>query len=614
LTHELKESKIPSDSKEDKTKKKDETSKSRKILLWSFVALFIILFLVSNHIYIKKDVGPKDTDNHIIRAITYYNMLTGDRRGVKHPPQYPPGVYIISMPFFKAMGVSLESARISQSIFVIIFLLAMFGIGCELGGYWSGVVVMALSASSPHILRNSRLYYLDFPLAAICALSFYLLLKTDNYRNRKYSILFAIALSLAFLTKWGALFFLVLPIVWFLLPNLYKSKRSLTAGIYYLISLVIWIAGGILYYKNISPRHETGNWFMFYFLIIILPSIFLFFMMFRLEKKWKNEEGYRESKHYGMINFAVTSSIFLILSTPWYFYSAWTLKDRVLQEKYVFKNFPVSGSIQKVVMLFQTLFNFAPVLILIGLVFIFFYYRRQLYRRLLLPVNIILIFVLVINFIALLLFRHILPVIIFTAALGGFWVTHTGKIRPLIASVLILLSFLSIFAWTFIPGESKMYFPVRIFDRRHYPKWYVIPRVLCTETPDTNKYEMGGVIDFIFDNKAPVTGIITIDFMTPRHLEPEMLNLSAAKEGGFIGRIYGWSAHLDENGEVKFRRGVSPGSRLEDYGDILIFHEKSRSADPVVESVINLFNSPSYEVRVFDISRDYRVTFMKIFY
>jgi hypothetical protein len=114
---------------------------------------------------------------------------------------FPPLVYAVTAILYFFTPPSLPIAALTNVIFLLILLVSVYGIGEELVGSTAGLVASFLVAGYPLLVGLARLYYLDFPLTAMVALSLFLLVKTHEFRNQKMTILFSFSLILGMLTR-----------------------------------------------------------------------------------------------------------------------------------------------------------------------------------------------------------------------------------------------------------------------------------------------------------------------------------------------------------------------------------------------------------------------------
>lgn len=446
---------------------------NRKILIAIFLLFFISIVLIRNTYYIKLDAGPEISDNQYIRSLYYYRAFFMDESLNLRSNFYPPLVYLTTQIYYLFLGAGQEVSRLSISFFMLIFLLAMFGIGYELGGAFSGAATMALAASSPYVLDISVKYFLDFPCAAMVALSLYLLLKTDSFRNRKFSLLFGLVFASALLTKNFTVFYMFFPILWLLLPNITKSSRSLFTFLILSIPPLFMLAGSV-FYINLVSRSPFDNryidrWFIYYLAVIFLPAAILAATAWLFDTCNKDSGADDKEAISGLINFSGAFAIFTVGAMPWYF---WALRANIFyfnlqkhdQCMMVGDNAYFSilrAGLLNLLSFIANSFNMAVVLIVIGLIF-FIIKRKHLHRNL--AVFLGLIFSIIIMSITLhYQFRYLLPMIAFLAGLGGYWISYTGRAKHILMALIVGVSLVSILVWVpiqpvrgiFVPHDTK---------------------------------------------------------------------------------------------------------------------------------------------------------------
>lgn len=575
-----------------------------------FVFLFVLIFIAQNYDFMIKDTYPSFYDSHIRRSLIYHDFLMGIKNAEPLNFPFPPVAYLVSHFCYRIMGFSVLAARVSLFLFAIIFLLSMFGIGNELGGIWSGIAVMTLGASSPHILNYSRVFFLDFPQTSTTALAFYLLLKSDQFHNKKYSVLFGIALSLSFLTKWSTAFFLFLPVIWFLIPNVIKNRKSFATFLLTLIPAGVSLVGFIIFFRNPDVEKMQGQWFLYYVIVVIVPilmGIALYFV-FRRKINQNGEDSNRGTR--GILNFNISMATFLILTSPWYLWAAKRLKWKFFMD--MGEHRVLAHNFSHVLWFIRSAFNFAPLLIIIGIIYLFIK-RQDIYRRLILPLNLL--------FIVLLMYRvgqpfnnYMLSIIIFAGALGGYWVCYTGKLRPFITSLIIIISLTSILAWSVIPGYSDFYHPIE--KHSSYRSRTHFFRILRSGRPDLQKCDFSEIIDAIPyappENKLDIIlyyydveyiHILDIPFNT------ETLIASAYKKGKYIGHIFVWSTK--EESEIEKRvEELNPNERamLGNVDTIFVIQMLNNSPEDALEDIDRIYPGKGYQHNSYSFCGRYKIT------
>lgn len=451
--------------------------------IWFILISIIIVFLYQNYLFILNDRATGYSDKQILYSLSYYSFFFLND-GLANPASipYPPLIHLISAFCFKIFGPSMEISRNCISIFSVIFLLSMFGIGKELGDDYSGLCVMALAASSPHILNNSRLYFLDFPQTAMTSLSFWFLLKSRDFRKLNFALYFVAALTISFLVKWSTAFFIFLPILWTITSIILHEKMARKVSISVLAALTLMVGIQSRLWLNYAGLSPSQGFFPSYLGIIFIPCM-IFFISYRIviERIGKNDSHiFCELKESGFNNFVYCSLLFLILVMPWYFFAANPVLQLLLFNSSVLAKQGVS--IAQNLAIIATMFNFALIYLGLGIIYLF-KSKHHHQKILLLLVNII--FLSVLSFkISFPAPRYILSMVIFMAALGGYWVSFSGKLKPFITGFVILTSLMSALVWTGIPMNAKVFLKVsRLMPESKMIDKALSPRLFCSDSP-----------------------------------------------------------------------------------------------------------------------------------
>jgi hypothetical protein len=132
---------------------------------------------------------------------------------------YPPLFHFTALPWQRLFGVSEDVAAMTNLIYMAILLLSVYGIGARMFGKHVGLLASCLVSLFPMSFSMTRYFYLDYALTAAVALSVYLLLLTNRFESRNYSLLFGLGLGLGMLIKWLLIFFLLGPLFVILLRS-----------------------------------------------------------------------------------------------------------------------------------------------------------------------------------------------------------------------------------------------------------------------------------------------------------------------------------------------------------------------------------------------------------
>ncbi len=528
------------------------TYNNKKIHTVLFLIIFISIFLLQNYLFIQQDKSTGFTDAHITSAAIFYDTMVLKNENNLSRIHYPPLLYLLTALNFRLTGISIQGARMVVSFFAIIFLLAMFGIGYQLGGYHSGAAVMALAISSPHILNYSRNYFPDFPQTAMTALAFYFLLKSEGYNHRLPAILTGVTLALSFMIKWSTAFFMIIPVLWFFMPVIIKPGKYLNQYIIFIITSIFAITGSGYFFKisAIPMYHSDFRWLKYFVLFIILPCIICVTSMYFAEKREKNNDEYLSSSFRKLFNFTLMGSIFLIISLPWYYWNAWGIITKLQAISKDIVNFHQKA--YYIIGFLKTsfsLFPIFPIFPIIGLFVIFFSYKKGLFRNLILPVNILFILLLMMKILCP-GNRYLLSIIIFASALGGFWVSGTGRFKWIITPFVLLISLLSILSWIIFPGISNGALPIntRVMAAGDFSDYPVTNNLVFIQSQpvisSNSQKEILPIIDYLFTGTPePCSSIMVIDVGSFRgnKFESEFLKFEIFRLTGKLQGDFEWN-------------------------------------------------------------------------
>lgn len=201
---------------------------------------------------------------HKVTSLAYYDLL---REGVNlhslfaaltWSDYYPPLVHLTAAGFYKLFGVSMDVAAMSTSLYLVILLVAVYGLGEQKGGPWVGLASAFFISIFPIVFSMSRYLYVDLALTAMVALNLCLLLRTDRFQRRGVSWLYGVSLGLGLLTKWTFAAFAAAPWAAILTsPGLVQDalralrpaagdwRRLLLAGLFALGLTALWFLPNI---------------------------------------------------------------------------------------------------------------------------------------------------------------------------------------------------------------------------------------------------------------------------------------------------------------------------------------------------------------------------------
>jgi len=204
---------------------------------YKVILIGILLFhLINNYIWLKLDKAYLQFDSHwhflsslkafeLIKKFSFFSLLFN----LEQISPYWHGVFVsyITAPFYFIFGTSQDAGvMINAVIFLSILVFSTYGIGRRLYDRKVGLLAAFIVTMYPVIFNQLRLYMLDLPLAAMVTLGIYLLLCSDNFKDKKYSLLFGITIGLGLLTKFSFTVFIIGPLCIILYRALTQRKKD----------------------------------------------------------------------------------------------------------------------------------------------------------------------------------------------------------------------------------------------------------------------------------------------------------------------------------------------------------------------------------------------------
>jgi len=243
---------------------------SRKLLyIISSLFLFSLILTVVNYFWITHNLShlppPWDQSAYMHMSIHKYEIL---RQGNvveflktvwTQAPHIAPLFPITVIPFFMLFGISVQTAYLANSLYLLILLVSVFFIAERIEGTNTAFVAVFLVATFPAVIAYSRDFLFEFPLASLTALSYLFFLWSDSFAARKPSVLFGVCTGLAVLTKTMGMVFFVMPFLYGIYASVRGSKEIKKNVIY--AFLAAFCVAFIYYVPNF--KHIFGYLFHF---------------------------------------------------------------------------------------------------------------------------------------------------------------------------------------------------------------------------------------------------------------------------------------------------------------------------------------------------------------
>jgi hypothetical protein len=173
-------------------------------------AFALVVFHVANNwafVVAQVTILGWDRPAHLVRTLIYNEMLAEiNLRSLFEVLTWswnrPPLCHLVAVPFYRLFGVSTDIALMKNVVFVAILLLSVYGIGRRFYGEGVGLLSAFLVSTYPILFSISRMPYVDYSLTAMVALAVYLLVASEGFHRRGYSLWLGLAIGLGILTKW----------------------------------------------------------------------------------------------------------------------------------------------------------------------------------------------------------------------------------------------------------------------------------------------------------------------------------------------------------------------------------------------------------------------------
>jgi len=414
------------------------------------ILLCLYLFhIISNYIWLKIDKSYLlfDAADYHINSLILFEVLKNSPLSLLSAKLFSvvgkSGLFVelFTACFYFIFGTSQDAAvMINSSIFLGVLLFSIYGIGKKIHNERTALLSVFIVSMYPAVFNHLRLYMFDLPLSAFVSLNIYLLLRSNNFKNRTFSILYGLVTGLGLLTKFNLLAFIIGPILLVFYNNLRQAGKK-TSSRLKRQSLVFGLKpGNILREKKFNTALVT---------IIIMTLIF---GIHSLRLMLSHSFGILWIRNLGMSGGSFGDKI-ISLSILWF---------------YSFLIFTVSVINESLSLFFLLIF-------VIGLLIILkirFKYTALLLLPILIPFFLLIFIFNTVGFTA----RYMLPGYIFVALISsvGIMNIRSSYIKKAIVVFILAFGLMQYFAVSygcnFLPREIKIDLPSSIVKRPSFLK------------------------------------------------------------------------------------------------------------------------------------------------
>ncbi|MCK4353169.1 glycosyltransferase family 39 protein [candidate division WOR-3 bacterium] len=234
--------------------------------------LIISLAIITQVVWLKIDACPPAYDEaaYLERSLKMFSALKSSPLeflqsllGVgKYSSSYHPHrvlLPITTMPFYLLFGKSVDTGVMANAVYIIILLCSIYGIGKRLFNEKVGLFAAFLLSTFPLFCSMSRVFMAELSATSLAALSVYLLIRANYFKNRGFSILLGISLGLGMLTKELYLVAISGPLIYAICKsNLIHNRFSLRNVI---ISILLGaLIASVWYIPNFKIIYSHACW------------------------------------------------------------------------------------------------------------------------------------------------------------------------------------------------------------------------------------------------------------------------------------------------------------------------------------------------------------------
>ena len=252
------------------------TEKMKKINYFLLLSCIFLFHLTINYQIIKKSQVLRALDEplYLYSGFTCYKGLFSDSLVgianrmdnifIKSPGgRQRNGFYLIEAISWKIediLRIKDEDLMIliTNSIFLLILLISIYGIGSILYDRNIGLLAALITSMFPLAFGHSRVAMTDYPLMCMVSLSIYLLLKTNEFRSIPYSIFAGMALGVSQFTKETSIIFILFPLIYYFIKA-YSSEEKKKVLVNFTITILSFFIIAIAVFFKTTDLHVFKN-------------------------------------------------------------------------------------------------------------------------------------------------------------------------------------------------------------------------------------------------------------------------------------------------------------------------------------------------------------------
>ncbi len=256
------------------------------------LALLVLFHAINNWLWLAANVTLLgwDVPGHLGTSIIYNSILQPLTpkalfEAVVWHPNRPPLVFLSAVPLYRLFGVSVDVGTMTNVFFLAMLFASVYGIGLRLGGRGVGLLAAFVVSTFPGIFATSRFFYHELALAAAVSLGIFLLLASEGFEQRAFSLLFGLSFGLGLLTTRTYLTFIFAPLGFVILrsaalPDLVRRLRGgfrldlrdllLALGVGSALAAIWYLPG-----REIAASLPLGVWLLPLWAALVTVTVYL---------------------------------------------------------------------------------------------------------------------------------------------------------------------------------------------------------------------------------------------------------------------------------------------------------------------------------------------------
>ncbi len=243
---------------------------------WDLVLLGLLcVFVLINHtlyIFQTHQFPEMDEQHYMYMATGYYKLLQHPSfdtpvKIIQYLPFRQPGYPFLILPFLLFFGLnnSYHWALWINGLLYIGTIVCIYFLTKEFFSKKTGLLASFLFATYGWTLFYLHFTYSETATTFFIVLSLLFLIKSNNFKNKKFSILFGIFFGYSLLIRWVSMIFVGSPLM-YTLYNLFKSKRynfevKRNITLVFLFTILISVAPYVINYKTFFGDYVKSQMF-----------------------------------------------------------------------------------------------------------------------------------------------------------------------------------------------------------------------------------------------------------------------------------------------------------------------------------------------------------------